>query len=114
DEDRHLDDVGHAAARRHEEMADLGKDYLGLSVLIAFSPRRSHARDVGDPVRHQAVRPGAGRRLRHFGTDGTDNLAHRYAPTCCFSLATRSKIGRTSSALAEGTGKFTRTTPRSR
>src|SRR5260370_3632628 len=113
-EDRHLDDVGHAAAGCREEMADLGKDHLGLSVFVAFGACGGHAGDIGDPVHHQAIRPSAGRGLRYLGTDGTDNLAHRYAPTCCFSLATRSKIGRTSSALAGGTGKLTRTTPRSR
>src|SRR5271166_3774742 len=38
----------------------------------------------------------------------------RYPCNSCFSLASRSRIGKTSSALAGGTGKFTRTTPRSR
>src|SRR5271156_3220434 len=114
DEDRHLDDVGHAAAGRRKEMADLGEDHLGLRVFVAFSACGGHAGDVGDPIHYQAVRPGAGRRFRHLGTDRTDNFAHDYTPICCLSLATRSKIGRTSSALAGGTGKLTRTTPRSR
>src|SRR5271169_2239877 len=114
DEDRHLDDVDHIAAGCREEMADLGEDHLGLRVFVAFSACRCHTGDVGDPVHHQAVRPGAGLRLRHLRTDRTNDLAHDYAPTCCLSWATRSKIGRTSSALAGGTGKLTRTTPRSR
>src|SRR5438477_8002483 len=114
DENRHLDNICHAAAGRREEMADLGEDHLGLGVFVAFGACGGHAGDIGDPVHHQAVRPGAGLRLRHLGADCTDNLAHRYAPTCCLSLATRSRIGKTSSALAGGTGKLTRTTPRSR
>src|SRR5580700_8348033 len=34
DEDRHLDDIGHSAAGRLDQMTDLGEDRLGLGVFV--------------------------------------------------------------------------------
>src|SRR6516165_7571288 len=116
DKDGDFEDVRHAAAGGFDEMPDLREDRFGLSVFVAFRSAGGHAGQISDAVDDEAVRPGAGGGLRHLRARDTDDFAHRLSSyrSCRIRSASRSSFGSTSSALAGGTGKLARTTPRSR
>src|SRR5260221_14330391 len=80
-EERHLDDIGHRAAGRLDEVTNLGEDRRRLGVFIAqLGTPRCHAGEVGDASSDEAVGPSAGSWLGDIRGRGAYDAAHELVP----------------------------------